>query len=189
MAKTPQKWQMRVAGLALDPGRNDPVVILRDLDNRHQIPIWIGQVEAIAIATQLQGVKHPRPMTHDLLKNALEGLGCRIVRVEINDLRNNTFYARLVVTRGGEEVAIDSRPSDAIALALRTDAAIFTYDHVLQQARMDVPEQGSERAEGGLEEAPVRPEAVFQAMAPRSEEDWESYLSQLDPDAFGKVKQ
>lgn len=183
---------MRVAGLALDPTRNDPVIVLRDLDDRHQMPIWIGQVEAIAIASELQGVKHPRPMTHDLLKNALEGVGCEILRVEINDLRNNTFYARIIVTRGGEEVSLDSRPSDAIALAIRADVGIYCHDHVLQQARMDVPEdepEAPERVEAGLAEAPVRPAPVFQGVAPESEEEWEAYLEQLDASDFGKIKQ
>lgn len=201
--ETPRKWEMRVAGLAVDPVRGDPVVLLRDLDNQHQIPIWIGQVEAVAIATELQGIRHPRPMTHDLLKNALTQLGCTVSRIEINDLKDNTFYARIVVVRGGEEIAIDSRPSDALALAIRAGARVYAYDHVLREARMDPPDESelAESEEAELEEGRerrrvrirVRTEdedarTPFQGPAPKTDDEWDRYLEDLDPDDFGKYK-
>ena len=194
---TPQKWELKLHGLAVDPTRGDPVVLLRDLSGEHQIPIWIGQAEAVAIASEMQGIRHPRPMTHDLLRGAIETLGWTVSHIEINDLRDNTFYARIIVVRGDEERSIDSRPSDAIALALRTSATIFVHDHVLREARMD-PTVETDEADDDLPEDRGRrievqgedtPEVPFQRPAPDSEDDWERYLSDLDPDAFGKYKQ
>jgi uncharacterized protein len=195
-SKSQKRWEMRLAGLAMDPASNVPVVVLRDLDDLHQLPIWIGQVEAMAIATELEGVKHSRPMTHDLLKNALERVGWRVARIEICDLRENTFYARIVVEHDGEELDIDSRPSDALALAIRTGAKVFVADHVVQQARMDVPDdEAEEEAQGGEVRAlsekpkePVGPKPLVGPM-PSSDQEWEELLEGLDPAAFGKYKQ
>src|SRR5215212_8955172 len=110
--------EMSIKGLMVDPISNMPIVILRDLDNQRVLPIWVGPVEANAIALQIENVSPPRPMTHDLLKNVLAELGATLTRVIIADLRENTFYAYLELDRGGETILIDSRPSDAIALSL-----------------------------------------------------------------------
>ncbi len=202
-SKSKRQWEMRVAGLAMDPASNVPVVVLRDVDDLHQVPIWIGQVEAMAIATELEGVKHSRPMTHDLLRNTIERVGWEVARIEIFDLRDNTFHARIIVGKGDEELEIDSRPSDAIALAIRAGAAIYAFDHVVQQARMDIPSESVEDAGESPEEElgtevprKVRrkkgesgsPKPLVGPM-PDSDEEWEELLENLDPSDFGKYKQ
>src|SRR5512136_141866 len=111
---------MSVGGLTLDPVTKSPIVILKDRDNKLNLPIWIGLLEATAIATELEGIKMARPMTHDLLRNVLEELDATVERVEITELRDNTYYAVIAVRVAGVERQIDSRPSDAISLALRT---------------------------------------------------------------------
>ena len=195
-SKSKRQWEMRVAGLAMDPASNVPVVVLRDVDNLHQVPIWIGQVEAMAIATELEGVKHSRPMTHDLLRNTIERVGWRVARVEIFDLRENTFHARIILSKDEEEAAIDSRPSDALALAIRTEASIFAADHVVKQARMDIPsDPPDEDSEGAPEEQSegkrlqVGPPKPLVGPMPDSDEEWEELLENLDPADFGKYKQ
>src|SRR5215510_11074704 len=110
--------EMSIKGLMVDPISNMPIVILRDADNQRVLPIWVGPVEANAIALQIENVAPPRPMTHDLLKSVMAELGARLVRVLITSLRDNTFYAYLELARGSETVLIDARPSDAIALSL-----------------------------------------------------------------------
>lgn len=127
--------EMSIKGLMIDPITNMPIVILRDADNQRVLPIWVGPVEANAIALQIENVAPPRPMTHDLLRNVLTELGARLVRVIITNLRDNTFYAYLEVDKGGETVLIDARPSDAIALSLRAKAPIFVDPRVLDQAK------------------------------------------------------
>lgn len=149
--------RMRVKGLMLDPSSNVPIVILHDEDNRLLLPIWIGVFEANAIALKMEGVQVPRPMTHDLLRSAIQALGARIERVEVHKLHENTFYAKIhLSTASGDEVILDSRPSDALALALRTDASIFVRRSVLDQAKaIDLTEKVSdeERLKKWLEEA------------------------------------
>jgi bifunctional DNase/RNase len=127
--------EMAIKGLMVDPITNMPIVILRDLDNQRVLPIWVGPVEANAIALQIENVSPPRPMTHDLLKNILAELGAVLFRVVIADLRENTFYAYLEMRRDGETIMVDARPSDAIALSLRTKAPIFVDPRVLDQAK------------------------------------------------------
>ena len=127
--------EMSIKGLMVDPITNMPIVILRDPDNQRVLPIWVGPVEANAIALQIENVAPPRPMTHDLLKNVLAELGARLVRVIIASLRDNTFYAYLELERGGEVLLVDARPSDAIALCLRTKTPVFVEAHVLEQAK------------------------------------------------------
>ena len=112
--------KMEIKGLLMDPVSNMPVVILRDLENGLFLPIWVGIFEANAIALEMEKVSTPRPMTHDLLKNLLTELDARVERVVINELRENTFFARIHLTRGDSTLSVDSRPSDAIALALRS---------------------------------------------------------------------
>jgi bifunctional DNase/RNase len=154
--------EMSIKGLMIDPVTNMPIVILRDADNQRVLPIWVGPVEANAIALQIENVAPPRPMTHDLLNNVLTELGARLMRVVITNLRENTFYAYLELQRKGETLLIDARPSDAIALSLRTKAPVFVDSRVLDQAKsVDV---SSEQAD---------------------QERLQKWLESLDPDDLG----
>ncbi|MDR7484660.1 MAG: bifunctional nuclease family protein [Armatimonadota bacterium] len=123
---------MKVRRVALDQ-QNNPVVLLVDEDETIALPIWIGQAEAMAIAMRLQGVQPPRPMTHDLLQTVLEQLSTAVTRVVVSDVRDATYYAEIHLARNGATLVIDSRPSDAIALALRAEAPIFVEDKVAAQ--------------------------------------------------------
>lgn len=127
--------EMSIKGLMVDPVTNMPIVLLRDADNTRVLPIWVGPVEANAIALQVENVAPPRPMTHDLVRNLLADLGATLVRVVIADLRESTFYAYLELRVGAEVVFVDARPSDALALCLRTRAPIFVDTKVLDRAR------------------------------------------------------
>jgi len=126
--------EMKVAALAIDPLTNMPILLLKDLDERTTIPIWIGLVEAAAVATKLQDIELARPMTHDLLQHLLEELGVEVLHVEITDLRDNTYYANLVVKQGKRVLELDARPSDAIAIAMRAGCSIYVEDHVVEKA-------------------------------------------------------
>jgi len=128
--------EMRVRGLMLDPTTNMPIIVLKEVNSDSVLPIWVGVFEANAIALEIEKVAPPRPMTHDLLKNVLLGLGATVERIVVTELRNDTFLAAIYATRGGEPVVIDARPSDAIALAMRTDAPIFVEEKVLMTARI-----------------------------------------------------
>jgi hypothetical protein len=123
---------MKVFGLALDEESQVPVLVLKDDEEEKTLPIWIGAMEAMAISLTLNNVALPRPMTHDLLLSTIRGMGGEITRIEVTDLQEGTYYAELVITIGGEEKRIDSRPSDAIALALRAEAEIFVNETVLE---------------------------------------------------------
>jgi uncharacterized protein len=127
--------RMEIKGLMLDPNTNVPIVVLRDERGEVLLPIWIGVFEANAIALRLENVETPRPMTHDLLRSALEQLGGQIEKIVISELRDSTFYARIHVQRNGDAIEIDARPSDAIALALRSEAPIFVLAPVLEAAQ------------------------------------------------------
>jgi Uncharacterized conserved protein len=120
MTKKEDTIQMAVGGLTLDPVTKTPIVILKDTENKLNLPIWIGLLEATAMATEIEGIKMARPMTHDLLKTILGEVGCSVESVEITELKENTYYAAVNLKLAGRQVIIDSRPSDAIALALRT---------------------------------------------------------------------
>jgi bifunctional DNase/RNase len=124
---------MKVRRVALDQ-QNNPVVLLVDEEETMALPIWIGQAEAMAIAMRLQGVQPPRPMTHDLLQTVLEQLSAKVTRIVVSDVRDQTYFAEIHLARNGSAFVIDSRPSDAIALALRVDAPIFVEDRVASQA-------------------------------------------------------
>jgi bifunctional DNase/RNase len=148
--------KMEIKGLLMDPVSNMPVVILRDAENGLFLPIWVGIFEANAIALEMEKVATPRPMTHDLLKNLLTELGTRVDRVVINELKENTFFARIHLTRGDSTLSVDSRPSDAIALALRSNAEIFVEELVLEKSRnlrAESPDQDPDRLRKWLEEA------------------------------------
>jgi uncharacterized protein len=128
--------EMKIRGLMMDPVTNMPVVILKDVGGDQVLPIWVGIYEANAIALEIEKVSTPRPMTHDLLKNLLIGLEAEVRKVVVNDLRDDTFFAVIWLEREGQTISIDSRPSDALALALRVDCPIFVEDQVLKTSRL-----------------------------------------------------
>jgi bifunctional DNase/RNase len=151
--------EMKVKGLALDPLSNMPMIILRDEEEKRSLPIWVGLFEANAIALELEKISTPRPMTHDLIKNILESLDARVLKIVVNDLRDNTFYALIYLELGGAEITVDSRPSDAIALALRVGAPIFVDEEVVQKAKsVEVVKGPESRGGAGLagEEAKIK---------------------------------
>lgn len=127
--------EMTIKGLMVDPDTNMPIVILRDKEGQRVLPIWVGLFEANAIALQIENVSTPRPMTHDLLRNVISDLRATVQKIVVCDLQENTFYALIYLALNGETVAIDARPSDAIALALRTKAPIFVEDTVIDNAK------------------------------------------------------
>jgi len=159
--------EMTIKGLMVDPITNMPIIILRDKDGQRVLPIWVGVFEANAIALQIENVTTPRPMTHDLLKNVIADMRGSIEKIVVSDLKDNTFFALIYLSVGGEVMAIDARPSDAIALALRARAPIFVEEKVIDHAKtVDlVPEKGdAERVH------------------------LEKWLESLDPDDMGKYK-
>jgi bifunctional DNase/RNase len=127
--------EVKIRGLMMDPVTNMPVVVLKETSGSGVLPIWVGIYEANAIALEIEKVQTPRPMTHDLLKNVLTGLDVRVQRVVVSDLKDDTFYALIWMERGGEIISLDSRPSDALALALRLDCPIFVEDEVLKNSK------------------------------------------------------
>src|SRR5271169_2898064 len=122
--------EMKIRGLMMDPVTNTPIVVLKDTQGSAILPIWVGIYEANAIALEIEKVATPRPMTHDLIKNLLLGLNTSVSKVVVNDLRDDTFFALIWLEREGQTISIDSRPSDALALALRLDCPIFVEDTV-----------------------------------------------------------
>jgi len=134
--------EMRIKGLMIDPINNMPMIILKDVEGKHVLPIWVGVFEANAIAMQIEKITTPRPMTHDLIKNLLAKMKAKVDKIAITDLKNNTYYALIFLNVDGQEVTIDSRPSDAIALALRTNSPIYVEHEVIEQAKS--PELGDE---------------------------------------------
>jgi uncharacterized protein len=127
--------EMTIRGLMLDPVTNSPIVILKDVSSEAVLPIWVGVYEANAIALEIEKVSTPRPMTHDLIKNVLTGLETQVHKVVVTELREDTFYAVIWLERSGEVISIDSRPSDALALALRMDCPIFVEELVLKNSK------------------------------------------------------
>ena len=157
--------KMTVRGIALDPITNMPIIILKDPDEKKALPIWVGIFEANAIALELEKVATPRPMTHDLIRNILDGLGASVRQIVINDLKENTFYAVIELSYDGQVVKIDSRPSDAIALALRVNAPILVADTVVARAKsIEVSEEKEEN------------------------DKWKEWLENLKPEDFGQYK-
>jgi hypothetical protein len=127
--------EMTIKGLMIDPITNMPIIILRDQEGQRILPIWVGVFEANAIALQIENVQTPRPMTHDLLKNIIDDLSAQVERIVVTDLKENTFYALIHLRTNGHSIEVDARPSDAIALALRTHSPIFVEEAVIQNAR------------------------------------------------------
>ncbi|MCI0370731.1 MAG: bifunctional nuclease family protein [candidate division NC10 bacterium] len=157
--------KMTVRGIALDPITNMPIIILKDADDKRALPIWVGIFEANAIALELEKISTPRPMTHDLIKNILDGLGASVQQVVVNDLKDNTFFAVIEINVNGNVVNVDSRPSDAIALALRVNAPIFVVEKVVTRAKsIEVSEEKEES------------------------DRWREWLENLKPEDFGKYK-
>jgi uncharacterized protein len=161
--------RMKVYGLTIDPMTNSPIIILKDLEGDKTLPIWIGLLEATAIASEMENVKFSRPMTHDLMKNLLDQLNIRVARIEICDLRENTFYALVYLAAQDKEFTMDARPSDAIALALRMQAPIFVDEEVIQKSKaVDLGAKEEIQSDDGKK--------------------WTEILEGLDPDDFGKYK-
>ncbi len=171
MTKREDTIQMSVGGLTLDPVTKTPIVILKDTENKLNLPIWIGLLEATAMATEIEGIKMARPMTHDLLKNILGEVGCSVDSVEITELKENTYYAMVHLKLSGRELLIDSRPSDAIALALRTKSPIYVAKAVLEAS--SVLQQNEEGKEAAVEN-----------VSNVSKEKWAEILEKMTPDDF-----
>ena len=159
---------MTVGGLTLDPVTKTPIVILKDRDNKLNLPIWIGLLEATAMATELEGIKMARPMTHDLLRAVLDELGANVECVEISDLRDNTYFAVIHLRINGTQRTIDSRPSDAISLALRTKSPIYVDKRVLEAS--SVLQQAEDESASNLSNV--------------SRDKWSEILEKMSPDDF-----
>lgn len=175
MSKKDDTIEMSVGGLTLDPVTKTPIVILKDTENKLNLPIWIGLLEATAMATEIEGIKMARPMTHDLLKTILGEFGCSVESVEITELKENTYYASVNLSVAGRQVMIDSRPSDAIALALRTKSPIYVAKAVLEAS--SVLQQSDEGKEPPVEN-----------ISNVSQEKWSEILEKMAPGDF-KYKQ
>jgi bifunctional DNase/RNase len=148
LASTAQpEVEVRIRGLMMDPNTRMPIVVLNDLAGEVVLPIWVGMLEAHAIALEIEKSTMPRPMTHDLLRNAIHGLNVRVTRVVVAALRDDTFFATVWMEQGGEHIALDSRPSDAIALALREDCPIYVSQEVLETARAAAHQSGGHTPE------------------------------------------
>jgi uncharacterized protein len=128
--------EMKIRGLMMDPVTNMPIVVLKDTDGEAVLPIWVGIYEANAIALEIEKVSTPRPMTHDLIKNLLSGLDARVHKVVVTELREDTFFAVIWMERDGRIISVDSRPSDALAIALRLDCPIYVDDEVLKSSKL-----------------------------------------------------
>lgn len=145
--------EMKIRGLMMDPVTNMPIVVLKDVGSDVVLPIWVGVYEANAIALEIEKVSTPRPMTHDLIKNVLAGLDARVHKVVVTELKDDTFYAVIWMEREGKIISVDSRPSDALALALRVDCPIFVEEEVLKTSKKatTTPESTSEELRKWLE--------------------------------------
>ena len=160
--------EMKVEGLTLDPLTNMPIIILKDLLGDKALPIWVGYFEANAIALEIEKINTPRPMTHDLLRSMISSLHAKVKHVLINDLQDNTFFAVISITQNGSDMTIDSRPSDAIALALRTKSPIFVEDKVIEAAKkLDLPDPGKIQND--------------------EKQQWKDWITSIKPQDFGKL--
>ena len=139
--------EMKIRGLMMDPSANTPIIILKDVNGESLLPIWVGAFEANAIATEIEKLSSQRPMTHDLLKNVIWGLGAAIRRIVITDLQHNTFFAVIEMLREDQLITVDARPSDAIALALRAEVEILGSDAVLDAAGIEIPDEQEDEVE------------------------------------------
>lgn len=162
--------EMKLSRLILDPTTNTPIIILKDLKDKIALPIWIGLLEASSIAVELEKIQPARPLTHDLVKNILSSLNIQVSRVEVIDLKDNTFYALIHLTKDGKTFEIDARPSDAIALALRTSAPIYVDEKVIRKSKK------------------VDLENIKSADETDESIKWENLLEEMSPEDFGKYK-
>ncbi len=174
--------EVKVQSLGLDRTSNTPVVILQEKDGSRVLPIWIGPGEASAIAMELAGMKFSRPLTHDLFASVIRGMGGVLMRVMITRVVENTYYAELIVQRGGEVISIDARPSDSIAIALRMEAAIFTTEELLENTAIEIAD-----ATGGPEdfvsEGGAEGEENVGGLSP---DELREYLKRMNPEDFGR---
>ncbi len=160
---------MVISGLTVDPLTNSPIVLLKEVEGQRTLPIWIGLLEATAIASELEGIKFSRPMTHDLLKNIMGLMNVKVNRVEVCDLKNNTYFALIHINHDGKEISIDARPSDALAISLRMGAPIFVAEDVISKSsQVDIKAEPEDRSEQGKK--------------------WQEILEKLNPEDFGKYK-
>ncbi len=159
---------MVISKLVVDSVTKSPIVILTEIDGERSLPIWIGLLEANAIASEMEGVKFPRPMTHDLMKNIMDLANVKVKKVEVCDLKNDTYFALIHITHNGKDVSIDSRPSDALALSLRCRAPIFAAEEVLNRAvQIDLQGEPEDKSDQGKK--------------------WQEILEKMDPDDFGNT--
>ncbi|MFL5913227.1 MAG: bifunctional nuclease family protein [Gaiellaceae bacterium] len=161
--------EMLIYGVSFDLVGKQPIVLLKTADGNKFLPIWIGHPEAAAILMKLQSQAPPRPMTHDLLSDMLEQLGAQIVRITVTELRENTFYAQITLQQDGGEIEIDSRPSDAIALAIRAEAPIFAADRVIEESAIEF--EGEEIDQDRLDEEVAK---------------FRNFLDEVTPDQFAE---
>jgi len=177
--------EMTIEGIRVSLQNYQRVVILKEKDSDRYLPIWIGPAEADAIAVRLQEVSVARPLTHDLLRDVLEKLGAHVESVIVNDLANDTFYARIMVNVNGERLEIDSRPSDAIALAVRVQVPIFAEDAVLEKAGVFLDQEGKPKDERLIHQEPISKanEEELQRMSA-----FRDFIESLDLDDFEKRK-
>jgi uncharacterized protein len=174
--------EVKVQSLGLDRASNTPVVILQEVEGERVLPIWIGPGEASAIAMQLAEMTFSRPLTHDLLVSLVGGMGGDLERVVITRVTDSTYYAELVVHRGEEVITVDARPSDSIAVALRSDARIFAADELLETASIEISDDETVTKSGeGAEGKEEGEEAPF-----LDAEDLKEYLKRLNPEDFGR---
>jgi bifunctional DNase/RNase len=161
--------EVNIASMAIDPTSNTPIIILKSVEGDQAVPIWIGFLEATSIASALRNIKFDRPMTHDLFKNFIDNLEIKVSKVEVCDLKDNTFYAKIYFVSPEKSFNMDARPSDAIAIALRFDAPIYVDDKIFEKSHM---------VEGDYE------------VLNKSEDGkkWAEYLENLSPEDFGKYK-
>ncbi len=161
--------EVNIAGMTMDPASNTPIIILKLVNGEQAIPIWIGLLEATSIASALRNIKFDRPMTHDLFKNFVEGLNMDVAKVEVCDLKDNTFYAKIYFMSEEKNFSMDARPSDAIAIALRFRAPIYVDDKVIEKSQaLETDAEVIDESEEGKK--------------------WAEYLENLSPDDFGKYK-
>ena len=160
---------MVISGLTMDPITNSPIVILKEIDGEKTLPIWIGLLEATAIASELEGIKFSRPMTHDLFKDVIDMVDLKVQKIEVCDLKNNTYYALIHFKQGDKEMSVDARPSDALALSLRVNAPIFVSEEVIKNSsQIDLKAEPQDKSEKGKK--------------------WQEILENLNPEDFGKYK-
>ncbi len=160
--------KMTIHAITLDPQSNSPILILKEENGDRTLPIWIGLLEATAIATEMEKLEFARPMTHDLAVNLLKAAGIRLVRVDVTELKDNTYYAEITLDLGDKLVRVDSRPSDAIALALRAEADIFVNEEVLK----------------GATKVETEPTVMTGESKEKDKDKWSKILEDLDPSAF-----